>query len=26
LPDVIVQVDTTGAPWAPEVVWERKTI
>jgi hypothetical protein len=26
LPDVIVQVDTTGAPWAPEVVWERETI
>jgi len=26
LPDAIVQVDTTGAPWTPEVVWERKTI
>lgn len=26
LPDAIVEVDTTGAPWTPEVVWERKTI
>ena len=26
LPDVIVQVDTTGAPWTPEVVWEQEAI
>lgn len=26
LPDVIVQVDTTGAAWTPEVVWEHEAV
>jgi len=26
LPDVIVQVDTTGAAWTPDVVWEREAV